>query len=300
WGCSTIRMEHIVEQDRFRKINRVLWIILILNFGVAGAKLFYGWLTNSASIMADGYHSLSDGSSNIVGLIGMWMASRPKSEHYPYGRAKYESLTSLGIAVLLFLVCFNVLHTSIDRFLHPVQIKIGMASFLVMIITLIINVVVMLYERNRGQALQSQILISDSLHTGADIFTTSSVIIGLLVIRAGYPIVDPLMAFLISIFIGYAAIGILKTNFTILTDAAVVDEQQIKDIAMGIDGIEECHKIRNRGWDGHIHIDMHCHINRYTSLEKAHMIAHLVEDNIKEKIHGIKDVTIHIEPSRNK
>ena len=48
-------MEHIVEQDRFCQISRVLWIVLILNFGVAAAKLFCGWLTNSASIMADGY-----------------------------------------------------------------------------------------------------------------------------------------------------------------------------------------------------------------------------------------------------
>jgi len=293
-------MEHIVEQDRFRKISRVLWIILVLNFGVAAAKIFYGYLTNSASIMADGYHSLSDGSSNIVGLLGIWMASKPINERYPYGREKYESLTSLGIAVLLFLVCCNILHTSIGRFLHPVQIKIGMASFLVMIITLIVNVVVVLYERKRGQELKSQILISDSLHTGADIFTTVSVIIGLLFIRAGYPIVDPIMAFIISIFIGYAAIGILKSNLTILTDAAAVDDKKIKAIAMGIDGIEECHKVRNRGWDGHIHIDMHCHINRHTSLEKAHAIAHLVEDDIREKIHGIKDVTIHIEPYRDK
>ncbi|MDA3832215.1 MAG: cation diffusion facilitator family transporter, partial [Spirochaetales bacterium] len=193
-------MERIVEQDRFRKISRVLWIVLVLNFGVAAAKIFYGYLTNSASIMADGYHSLSDGSSNIVGLLGIWMASRPINERYPYGREKYESLTSLGIAALLFLVCGNILHTSIDRFLHPVQIKIGMSSFLVMIITLIVNVVVVVYERKRGQALKSQILISDSLHTGADIFTTVSVIIGLLFIRAGYPIVDPIMAFIISIF----------------------------------------------------------------------------------------------------
>ena len=294
------KMEHIAEQDRFRLISRVLWIVLILNFGVAAAKLFYGWLTNSASIMADGYHSFSDGSSNVIGLLGIWIASRPRDERHPYGLAKYESLSSAGIALLLFLVCFNVLNQSIERFLHPIQPEIDTASFVVMAITLLVNIVVMLYERNKGRLLQSQILISDSLHTTADIFTTSSVIIGLLVIRAGYPIVDPIIACLISIFICYAGIKILKTSFKVLVDSAAVDKEQIKTIAMSINGIEDCHKIRSRGWEGHILVDMHCHIKRHMSLDKAHKIAHLVEDKIKENIHGIKDVTIHIEPYRDK
>ncbi|MBU4345485.1 MAG: cation diffusion facilitator family transporter [Desulfobacteraceae bacterium] len=293
-------MERIAEQDRFRQISRVLWIVLILNFGVAAAKLFCGWLTNSASIMADGYHSFSDGSSNVIGLLGIWMASRPRDERHPYGHAKYESLASAGIALLLFLVCFNVLSDSIERFSHPVQPEIDTASFLVLAITLLVNIVVMLYERNKGRLLQSQILISDSLHTASDIFTTSSVIIGLLVIRAGYPIVDPAIACLISIFIGYAGISILKTSFKILVDAAAVDKEQIRSIAMAINGIEHCHKIRSRGWEGYIHVDMHCHIKRHMSLDEAHKIAHLVEDKIKENIHGIKDVTIHIEPYRDK
>lgn len=293
-------MEHIAEQDRFRRISKVLWIVLILNFGVAGAKLFYGWLTNSACIMADGYHSLSDGSSNVIGLLGMWMASMPRDKHHPYGHAKYESLASAGIAILLFLVCFNILNQSIERFLHPVQPKIDMASFVVMAITLLVNIVVMLYERNKGRLLQSQILISDSVHTAADIFTTSSVIIGLLVIRAGYPIVDPIIACLISIFIGYAGISILKTSFKILVDAAAVDKEQIKALALTINGIEDCHKIRSRGCEGYIHVDMHCYIKRHMSLDKAHNIAHLVENKIKENIHGIKDVTIHIEPCQDK
>ena len=294
------KMEHIAEQDRFRQISRVLWIVLILNFGVAVAKLFCGWLANSASIMADGYHSFSDGSSNVIGLLGIWMASKPGDERHPYGHAKYEILASVGIAALLFLVCFNVLNNSIERFLHPIQPKIDRVSFVVMGITLLVNIVVMLYERNKGRLLQSQILISDSLHTAADIFTTSSVIIGLLVIRAGYPIIDPIIAFLISIFIGYAGIKIFTTSFNILVDSAAVDKEQIKAIALAINGIENCHKIRSRGWEGNIHVDMHCQIKRHMSLEKAHNIAHLVEDKIKENIHGIKDVTIHMEPYRDK
>lgn len=286
-----------MEQDRFRQISKVLWIVLILNFAVAASKLFYGSVINSASIMADGYHSFSDGSSNIIGLFGIWMASRPKDEYHPYGHGKYETLTSVGIAMLLFLVCFNVLTESIKRFSHPVHPKVDAVSFAVMGVTLVVNIFVMLYERKQGRIFESEILISDSLHTGADIFTTGSVIIGLLAIRAGYPIFDPIIALFISVFIGYAGIGILRSSSQVLLDAAAIDKEQIRTIAMNVDGIEYCHKIRSRGRRGDIHVDMHCHMKRDISLEKAHEIAHVVENTIKKNIPGAKDVTIHIEPA---
>ncbi len=292
-------MTHTPEQDRFRQVNKVLWIVLILNFAVAAAKLCYGWITNSTSIMADGYHSFSDGSSNIVGLFGIWMASKPKDERHPYGHIKYETLTSVAIALLLFFACYRVLHESIDRFFHPVHPKVTAASFVVMGTTLLVNTFVMLYERRKGYLLQSEILISDSLHTGADMFTTCSVILGLFAIRAGYPMADPVIAFFISIFIGYAGIQILKSSSKVLVDAAAIEKEHIRTIAMSVNGMVDCHKIRSRGPAGYIHIDMHCHMRHDISLEKAHQIAHIVEDKIRENIPGIKDVTIHIEPYRN-
>lgn len=289
-------MTHLTEHERFRKIRSVLWIVLILNFGVAAAKLFFGWVTNVASIMADGYHSFSDGSSNIIGLFGIWLAFRPRDECHPYGHGKYETLTSVGIALLLFLACYRVLRESIERFSHPAYPQVDALSFAVMGITMLINIFVMQYERKKGRMLQSEILISDSFHTGADIFTTSSVILGLLAIRAGYHLVDPIVALFISVFIGYAGIEILRSTSKILVDAAVINKDQIRAIAMSVNGIQYCHKIRSRGREGDIHVDMHCQMKHDMSLEKAHELAHMVEERVKEDIQGVKDVTIHIEP----
>src|SRR3974390_306565 len=92
--------ENLSPEERHRQIRWVLIYVLILNWGVAAAKLFYGWLTRSASITADGFHSFSDGSSNIIGLIGIWIASRPIDESHPYGHKKFETLTSIGISTL--------------------------------------------------------------------------------------------------------------------------------------------------------------------------------------------------------
>lgn len=284
------------EETRFREIRKVLWIVLVLNFAVAAAKLGYGWMADSTSIMADGYHSFSDGASNIVGLIGIWLAAKPKDESHPYGHGKYETLGAVGIALLLFLACYRVLQTSITRFYQPVHPKIDATSFVIMGSTLIINICVMTYEYRKGKKLQSDILVSDSFHTGTDIFTTTSVIIGLIAIRAGYAQADSIVAFVISLFIGYAGIEILKSSSQVLVDAVAINKENIREIARTIEGVQHCHKIRSRGRPGDIHIDLHCHMNPEISLSEAHDIAHQLEDKIKQQLPGIRDVTIHIEP----
>ena len=80
--------------ERAKAVRRVLWWVLALNLLVAGGKLAYGWYIESVSITADGFHSLFDSTSNIIGLLGISMASRPADKDHPYGHAKFESFAS--------------------------------------------------------------------------------------------------------------------------------------------------------------------------------------------------------------
>ena len=86
----------------------MLWIILFLNFGVAFAKLFWGIAIGSAAMQADGFHSLFDGTSNIVGLVGMGFASRPADEDHPYGHSKYETYASAIIGAMLLFAAYRI------------------------------------------------------------------------------------------------------------------------------------------------------------------------------------------------
>ena len=80
----TIAVTSLIQSaDRSRRIRTVLWVVLALNIAVALAKLFYGIISHSAAMEADGFHSLFDGASNIIGLVGMWFASRPADEGHP-------------------------------------------------------------------------------------------------------------------------------------------------------------------------------------------------------------------------
>jgi cation diffusion facilitator family transporter len=270
--------------------------ILILNWGVAGAKLAYGWLTHSASMTADGFHSFSDGSSNIIGLVGIWIASRPIDASHPYGHKKYETLTSIGISALLFLVCINVIREGVMRFLHPLIPEVTGKSFVVMGVTLTINVAVMIYETRIGKALKSDILISDALHTRTDILTSSSVIITLMGIKLGYPILDPIASILIAVFIGYAGIEILKESSRVLSDGVAIRIDEIERVVLSIRGVQECHQIRSRGRPDDIHIDLHVLVDPDMHVHKAHHLSYAIENKIKRDFHGVTDVVVHMEP----
>jgi len=283
----------------FRRIRLILIGILVLNWSVALAKILYGFLSRSVSISADGFHSLADGTSNIICLIGVHFASQPVDKDHPYGHKKYETLFALAVAGLLFFVCFNLVREAVERIREPVVPRIDLISFLVMLATLAVNFLVMRYEYSRGRQLQSDLLVSDSLHTRADIFTSLSVIAGLVImkINPALIIIDPIVTIMIALFIVYAAFEIIKESSSVLCDSAVImDEHQITDIVMRIAGVESAHKIRTRGRPDDIHIDLHVRVAADMHMDQAHRISEEIEEALTKHISGVTDVVVHMEP----
>ncbi len=282
---------------RFKKIQQVLLYVLFLNLAVAFAKIAYGTFSNTLSMTADGYHSLFDGISNIVGLAGIYIASRPPDKDHPYGHQKYETLASVFIAVLLIYVAFEIFQTSLGRFFSRDVPDVTSVSFLVMLGTMGINYLVTRYEHREGVSLQSQVLIADSMHTKSDIYVSLSVIVGLVAVKLGYPLLDPLIALVISFLILRAGFRIIKQSSATLLDMSQLDEDEICDVVMGVEGVLGCHKIRTRGAMGDIRIDMHLLVRPEMPIEEAHLISHSVSKLLKAEYDGVSDVVVHIEPA---
>jgi cation diffusion facilitator family transporter len=283
--------------NRFEKVRKILIIILLLNLFVAISKIAYGIFSNTLSMQADGYHSLFDGVSNIIGIIGIQIASKPPDKNHPYGHSKYETMASIAIAMLLLFVGFEILHSSIDRFITESQPNITSMSFIVMIATITINLFVTTYEHKKGVQLNSEILIADSMHTKSDIYVSLSVILGLIAIEMGYPIIDPFIALIIAIVIVRSGILIIRQSSHTLCDVSRIDDDAICCIVESIEGVIECHKIRTRGGADDIHIDLHVNIHPDMHTDKAHALAHDVEKRLMESFTGVSDVVVHIEPA---
>ncbi len=283
--------------DKFKQVKRILWVILALNWAVAIAKLLLGWLTHTQSVTADGFHSFSDGASNIIGVIGIWAASQPIDKEHPYGHKKFETFTSLGIAMLLFFVALNIVHEAIGRFRNPVIPAVIPLSFIIMVVTTLVNIAVVNYEARKGKVLQSDILVADSKHTKADILVSCSVIVTLLLIKAGLPQLDIFMATVIAFLIGYNGFEVLKSGTKVLCDEAVLLVGDIEKVVLGIEGVVRCHQIRTRGREDDVHVDLHVLVAPQMQVKDAHNLSYRIENEIKRHFQGVTDVVVHIEPA---
>jgi cation diffusion facilitator family transporter len=166
-----------------------------------------------------------------------------------------------------------------------------------MTITLAVNVWVMRYEHKKGKTLKSDILVSDSMHTRADIFISLSVIIALIFIKLGFPIFDPIVMIIISLFIAHSGFEIIRESSRVLCDMApIVDIKKIEDIVLGVRGVKACHKIRTRGRIDDIYIDMHVQVKPDMHMDEAHKISYKIEEAVKNGIPGVSDVVVHMEP----
>ncbi|MBM3253849.1 MAG: cation transporter [Candidatus Omnitrophica bacterium] len=284
------------HKNNLKEARIVLILTFFLNLVVAFTKIFYGIFTKSYSMLTDGFHSFSDGTSNIIGLISLSVASKPIDEKHPYGHKKYETFAAITIALFLFFIVFNVIKEAIYRFYHPIIPEVNPNSFLVMIFTILLNLAVMKYEYSKGNVLKSDILIADSQHTKSDVLTSLSVILGLLFVKAGYPLMDTIASLFIAGFIARAGFKILKYSSGVLCDEIAVDKSRIENIVNAIDGVRRCHKIRTRGRRDDIHIDLHVLVDPDMHVDKAHDLSYRIEDAIKKNIEGASDVLVHIEP----
>ena len=282
---------------RNQAIARVLIRVFVLNLAVALAKIGFGYLSGAVSVLSDGFHSLIDASSNVVGLIGIRAASRPPDEDHPYGHRKFETVASGLFLLFAGLVILEVLRNAANHLFgkspdHPITA----ASFAVMLVTVVVNLFVIWYESREARRLSSEMLAADALQTRADVWSSLTVIVVLAGTRLGWPMLDPLGALVVAGFIGYGGWQIFHATSGILSDRVVMHDRDVEQVVMSVPGVLGCHHIRTRGSEDHVFLDLHVWMAADMRLDEAHHISHVVKDALMARYPQIGDAIIHIEP----
>jgi cation diffusion facilitator family transporter len=270
--------------------------VLLLNLAVAAAKLLLGYATGAVSIVSDGFHSLTDSTSNIIGLVGLRAARKPPDADHPYGHRKFETLAAAAIFIFLVLAVLEIGRTALHRFASPSPPDVTWVSFAVMIATLIVNIGVVRYEGGRGRLLKSELLLADSVHTRSDVFATIGVLISLSGVALGFPLLDPIGGVAIAILIARTSYEIARDTSGILSDRAALDEDHIRRTVLSVPEVLGCHQIRTRGSADHVFLDLHVWFPAAMPLNTAHLLSHDVKDRLMEQFPQIADAIIHIEP----
>lgn len=285
---------------RARAIARVLLLTLGLNLAAAAVKLTAAWQSGSLALGAGGFDSLFDGAANVFGLVAIRFAARPPDADHPYGHRKFETLVATVIAMLLFVTCGRLAWAAVEA---VPAILAGTGGAVVTPLALVspaaafaFNVVAATYEGRMGRRLGSELLVSDAGHTRADAGVSLALVGGLLAVRAGYPIVDPLLSLAIAGVIARTGIEIARSTSQVLSDAAVFEPAVVAGIAARVPGVAGTHKIRSRGPADAASIDLHVQVDPALDIGRAHAIGHAVAAELRTTLAGVADVVVHVEP----
>ena len=287
----------LIHSARDRGVAKVLFVVLLLNLVVATVKLTFGFLVGALALIADGVHSLLDASSNVVGLIGIAIASRPADDDHPYGHRRFETLAAMVIGLLVAGGAFELGHqiylglTSGQASSQPTWLAAAAVAS-----TVLINFGISRYERRRSRELRSAILEADADHTMSDAFAAIAVLGSFAATSLGIWWADLVVAGVVTLIIGRTAYSILSVNLGVLADAAQLDCEEVRRVVSRIEGIRGVHHIRSRGAADHVHLDLHIQLDPSSSLVQAHDKTHEVDEALREIFPGLADIVIHTEP----
>lgn len=287
------------QQERYRAVRGVLWRVMLLNLLVAVIKVIVGLVTGALAMVADGFHSTMDASSNVIGLFGTAIAARPADENHPYGHRRFETMATLTIGGLLLVAAWEIFKTAIERLFSGSSTKVTPTSFGVMVFTMAVNLIVVLYENSRGKRYQSALLLADAVQTRVDFFISLSVMVGLALTALGYAWMDTVIALLIVVIIGYTAFGILRQTTQILVDAAAVDPGALRRVVERVPGVDSILRVRSRGPADMIQADIDVQVPPATTTDHASAIAEEIADRVKAEFEGVSEVQVHFAPHHN-
>ena len=258
-----------------------------------------GMLCGSYALVSEGAHTLSDVATSIIAYIGFYIGQKPADDEHPIGHGRAEAISGLTIVVFLAVVGWEILQGSVDRILNPSLITIPETPVAIMaVFGIIINLAVSDYIIGIGKQIKSPAIVADGKHQRTDIFSSIVILVGVIVSNMGYPILDPIIAMLISGLIFKTAIEIGKENIDNIMGKVPSEDfiERIKEVAESTPNVENAHDIKVDYLGSYATVSLHIQLDGNMTLEESHKMVHVVQDNIVKEIPEIKYAMVHACP----
>jgi cation diffusion facilitator family transporter len=282
---------------RVSEVRRVLRLVLWLNLAVIVLKLGVWSLSAALSVLAEIFHSSLDAANNVFALTLARVAAQEPDEDHPYGHTKFETLGALALVGVLSITVFELVQHAILRMLaghHPAA-DFSPWALALMGVSLVAGIAITWYERRAGRRLGSDLLLADAAHTQSDVLTTTAVLVGLVAIRMGYPVADPVATVLVAGLIAYTGWNIIKETVPVLVDSRAVDPARIGALALEVEGVHAAYRIRSRGRRGERFAELTIAVAPNLDVATSHAMADDVERRVADSL-GAREVVVHVEP----
>jgi cation diffusion facilitator family transporter len=268
------------------------------NTALIGMKLAVGLISGSISILSEAIHSFMDLLAAIIAFFSVRVSDTPADEKHPYGHGKFENISGVVEALLIFVAAFWIIYEAIKKLITPEEIGSLWLGFAVMTVSAIVNTIVSTKLYKVAKETESIALEADALHLKTDVLTSAGVAVGMVLIWiTGYHILDPIAAILVAILILKESWELFRRAYGPLLDTAL-PEDDLEKITLVIEkhctGTTGYHDLRTRKSGNYKYIDFHLNLPPDMTVKEAHDLCDIIEADIHKVVtHG--EVTIHVE-----
>jgi cation diffusion facilitator family transporter len=274
-----------------------------VNIILAGSKLAAGIIGHSHALVADAVESLADIFSSIIVWRGLVVAAEPADEDHPYGHGKAEPLATAIVAMMLLTAAAWIAATALGEIKHPHQspapFTLGVLGMVVLIKETLFRFVL-----HQSTLVESSAVKADAWHHRSDAITSLAAAIGIsiaLIGGEGYEAADDVAAVAAAGVIAFNGWHLLRPALNELMDRSPSKDvvERIRRTAEAVPGVEAVEKCMARKMGHQYYVDMHVEVDPEMTVKQSHLIAHEVKDKVRGQIERVRDVLVHIEPSRN-
>lgn len=280
--------------------TKAAWISVISNTLLMTGKFAVGFMIGSVSVISEAIHSANDLLASFIALFAVQRSSKPPDKEHPYGHGKIENISGTIEALLIFVAAVMIVKEALEKLQHGGAMLDTTWGIVIMGVSAGVNFLVSNYLLKVGKETDSIALEADGMHLKTDVLTSAGVFIALIFIKlTGLKIIDPIAAILVAVLIFKASYDLTKKAFMPLIDTALEEDKVLIVQSILSDhshNFIEYHQLRTRKAGRDSHIDLHLVLNPETTVQEAHELCDLIEEEIEARI-KYSHVLIHVEPA---
>ncbi len=282
---------------RLAPAQRTALVSVVAAVGLVATKLVVGLLAHSLGLVAEAIHSGTDVVAALLTFFAVGVAGRPADDSHPFGHGKAEHLSALAEGAILVLASFAIAYEAIVRLVNGTD-QVDAHWYVIAVVAGVIAVDALrtISSRRGARRHGSAALGANALHFALDMLGSTAVLVGLLLVRAGYPGADAVAALFVAALVLVSAGRLMRNNVAVLMDTAPGDAEDLaREAIVSLDIGASLRRLRIREAGGHHFADVVVGVPADAGVAHGHAVASAIEAAIEARLPG-SDVVVHVEP----
>lgn len=270
---------------------------LICNLVLFIIKILIGTFVNSIAIISDAFNNLTDIGSSAITIISAKMSNTPPDQEHPMGHGRFEYIASLVVSLVILLVGFELLKSSVGKIINPEEMEFNSTMMIILSLSVLIKVWMYSYNKYIAKKINSSVMKATAMDSISDVFATLGVVLALLVGKFFDLNLDGYIGTVVSVLILYTGFTIAKETTNLLLGMSPDEEllKEIDNIVKSGEFIMGTHDLKVHDYGpGRRVASIHAEVPDYVDIAEAHASIDEIEDEVKDKLNI--EIVVHMDP----